>query len=153
MADIGGTAASRTIFQVEDYETQVGDVPGSGEFTEIQCDHNQLDYDSAVAIAEQRTFCNTQKDYDTENGSISGQGLFSGAVGRAYRLLKKAQRAKKKIAYKYGPEGNTVGGEYGLSGIMIVGRVRIGAQVGNLQAITWEAGIDGLDQEFTWPVP
>lgn len=149
MADIGGTAAARTVFQIEDYETQVGDVPGTGDFTDIRCDLSSLQYNSGVEIAEERTFCGTQKDYDSPNGSIALNGLFSGNVERAYRLLKKAQRAQKKIGYRYGPEGADTG-DYGLSGIAIVGDVNIGANVGELQKFDGQLGIDGQDVEFTW---
>lgn len=147
----GGTSSARTVFQIEDPESQVADVPGSGDFVEIHCDLNTLTYRRQQEIEEDRSFCDTQKDYGSPNISVSGAGRWAGDVDRAFRLLSKAQREKIKIGYRYGP-GGTATGAYGLSGILIVGTTEIGARVGQLQALTFEAGVDGEDHEFTWPV-
>lgn len=149
MADIGGTSSARTVFQIEDMDTQVDEAPHTGEFVEIKCDLNSLNYQSGKNIDEQGTLCGTQKDYGRFNGTIGIGGLYSGDVDRAYRLLKKAQTASRKIGYKYGPGGSDTG-DYGLSGIAIVGQIDIGAQVDQLQQITGSLGIDGQDFEFTW---
>lgn len=141
--DFGGTSSRRTVFHI-------GDADNPGDFFVIQCDLNQLNYTSDVTIEEGESFCQTQKDYGTENGTIDGTGFWSGDVLRAYRALKKAQRQAVKVPYKYGPGGDA-NGAYGLSGIAIVGNVRIGAQVGQLVGLTFNMGIDGLDHEFLWP--
>ena len=140
---MAGTAASRTVFKIR----PVGD---TDPHVAIQCDMNALTYDSNVSIAEQATFCRTDKDYGEPNGSISGGGNYTGDVAGAYTIMKAAQRAKEKVEYLYGPEGDD-NGSPGLSGIMIVGRVQIGAQVGQLVNFTFEGGIDGDDHDFTWP--
>lgn len=139
----GGTSSRRTVLQLEDPDNP-------GDFIEIQCDLNQLTYSPVTTIEEDQSFCDTQKDYGSTNISITGSGRWAGEVDRAFRILDNARRNAVKIGYKYGPGGSDTG-DYGLSGILIVGRVEIGAQVGQLVGLSFDAGVDGNDVEFTWP--
>lgn len=138
----GGTSSRRTVFQVEDQDNV-------GDFIEIQCDLNQLTYSPVTTIEEDQSFCDTQKDYGSTNISVSGAGRWAGEVDRAFRILDRARRTATKIGFRYGPGGSDVG-DYGLSGILIVGKAEIGAQVGQLVGLSFDAGVDGNDYEFAW---